>query len=90
MNRRVVTIISSSSAIMAAFVSSVPRMISMYFGIAFSSSGGAASRPSSHTSNERPADRHGPGETSRRDAFDTTQIETVADTDGHGQVRAHR
>ena len=41
-------------AIMAAFDSSVPRMISMYFGIAFSSSGGAASRPS-HPHVERAA-----------------------------------
>ena len=39
---------------MAAFDSSVPRMISMYFGIAFSSSGGAASRPS-HPHVERAA-----------------------------------
>src|SRR2546423_10286612 len=46
----------------------VLRMISMYFGIAFSSSGGAASRPS-HPHVERAAhDRHGPGEISRRDA----------------------
>ena len=49
MNRRVAAIISSTLAIMAAFDSSVPRMISMYFGIAFSSSGGAASRPSHPT-----------------------------------------
>ncbi|GAA2600665.1 hypothetical protein GCM10010399_34340 [Dactylosporangium fulvum] len=55
---------SSHPAIRAAFDSSVPRMISMYFGIAFSSSVGAASRPRTrtHTSNERPADRHGPEE----------------------------
>ncbi len=46
MNWHVVAIHSSIAAIMAAFDSSVPRMISMYFGIAFSSSGGAASRPS--------------------------------------------
>ena len=39
MNWRVVAIISSMSAIMAAFDSSVPRMISMYFDITFSSSG---------------------------------------------------
>ncbi|GGT22401.1 hypothetical protein GCM10010176_078680 [Nonomuraea spiralis] len=46
MNWRVVAIISSMPAIMAAFDSSVPRMISRYFAMAFSSSGGAASRPS--------------------------------------------
>jgi hypothetical protein len=49
-----VAIASSIEAIMAAFVSSVPRMISMYFGIAFSSLGGAASRPS-HPQVERAA-----------------------------------
>ncbi|GLZ60628.1 hypothetical protein Misp05_42040 [Micromonospora sp. NBRC 107095] len=46
MNRPVAAIASSIEAIMAAFVSSVPRMINMYLDIVFSSSDGAASRPS--------------------------------------------
>src|SRR5207248_867158 len=54
MSRPVAAIDSSIEAIMAAFDSSVPRMISMYFAIAFSSSGGAASRPS-HPHVERAA-----------------------------------
>jgi hypothetical protein len=46
------------------------RMISRYFGIAFSSSVGPPLGPRTLTSNEWPADRHGPGEISRRDAAD--------------------
>jgi hypothetical protein len=70
MNWRVVAIISSMLAIRAAFDSSMPRMISRYFGIAFSSSVGPPLGPRTLTSNEWPADRHGPGEISRRDAAD--------------------
>ncbi|GAB4055567.1 hypothetical protein GCM10028775_50680 [Catellatospora paridis] len=65
MNWRDLAIISSMSAIMAAFDSSVPRMISMYFDNAFSLSGGPPLGSRTLTSNERPADRHGPGEVSR-------------------------
>jgi hypothetical protein len=65
-----VAIISSMLAIRAAFDSSVPRMISRYFGIAFSSSGGAASRPS-HPHVERAArGSTRPRRISRRDAVD--------------------
>ncbi|GIH25311.1 hypothetical protein Aph01nite_36210 [Acrocarpospora phusangensis] len=63
MNRPVAAIASSIDAIMAAFDSSVPRMINMYFGIVFSSFSGAAARPS-HPHVERAA--HGSTQSRRK------------------------
>src|SRR4051812_41648700 len=64
MNTRVAAISSWTSAIMAAFDSSVPRMISMYFDIVFSSPGGPPLGPC-HPHVERAAH----GSTRRRKFF---------------------